>query len=59
MHRHYAPKKTDEDMNNLRGEWFYLEEEDVKKFQEECEKTESNIRTIIESSTMDDPLKYM
>ena len=59
MHRHHASKKMDEDMKELQGEWFDLTDDDINSFESECESNEKVIRMILETSTFDDPLKYL
>jgi hypothetical protein len=59
LHRQFASKKIDESMNELLGEWFELEDDDINNFEKECKDTESTINFLIEGSTFDDPLKFM
>ena len=59
MHRQYSLKKVDEDDNDLLGEWFELNSEDVSCFVESCKKTDEMIKMLVETSTLDDPLKYL
>ena len=59
LHRQYLSKKIDEDLNDLQGEWFELNNDDIKNFEEVCKKIESDIVFIIETSTLKDPLKYL
>jgi hypothetical protein len=36
--------------NKISGEWFYLDESDIKKFKEICELTHSNLEMLAESN---------
>jgi hypothetical protein len=59
LHRQYSSKKMDENLNELQGEWFDLEDDDINNFEKECESTEKTINMIIETSTFKDPLKNL
>lgn len=39
--------------STLDGEWYQLEPEDIKKFDDLCHQTEQNIKFIYENSTID------
>lgn len=52
LHRVLKHKKyIIEDFENLKGEWFILTNEDVLSFRESCEKIESAINCLDNSST--------
>jgi hypothetical protein len=54
LHRRYQHKKVTEEYENIKGEWFVLEQEQVESFYEDCEKIDKNLQVIEENSTLFD-----
>lgn len=52
LHRRFASNKVDENEYKLKGEFFKLDSETVKKFKETCEKIDTNLKIIEENSTL-------
>jgi hypothetical protein len=54
LHRNWNYKKyIEEDFENLSGEWFKLNSEDLRNFADRCKKIEEGIKYIKENSTLD------
>ena len=54
LHRRLKHKKyIPEDFENLKGEWFNLEIEDVLNFIDNCKKIEESINYLKKTSTLD------
>jgi len=43
LHRHFRTRKVDFQEYNLTGEWFYLDINEIIKFNELCDEIEKNI----------------
>lgn len=52
LHRRFASYKVDENLYKLKGEFFQLDYDTVKKFQETCKKVDMNLQVIEENSTL-------
>ena len=59
MHRQHSDKKIDEELNELQGEWFDLNDIDINNFEKDCKGTEDTILFLLETSTLDNPLRYL
>jgi len=52
LHRRFGSHKVDENEYKLKGEFFKLDNDTVKKFKETCEKIDTNLKIIEENSTL-------
>ena len=51
LHRQFAS-------NHIRGEWFYMTQEDVDSFVDECEKKERNFKMLKQENTWWEKINY-
>jgi len=53
LHRKFALSKTDQDGEELHGEWFGLDVLQVESFLGECKKVDESIKMLKENSSLD------